>query len=188
LTPWRGSSGMETCTEAPLSGLQAVGGMGQRLVRTQIGQQQPHSPSVEQHNGADLQQFQSNSAGPSVGELAADECDPTNGFEQRKDHGGEPQALLVQPPCVATQVVGEQVESLFLDPVLHVAAGAIQLIVQSLRRALQTGDNTAGIGTTKSMFGLDDQPSEPSVPDLGGLWELVEYAHFIATYFVRHDR
>ncbi len=107
---------------------------------------------------------------------------------QRAGQGGKQQPVLVRPPRVATRAVGEQVELLFLDPVPHVAAGAIHPVVQPLRRTLQAGDDIARVRAAPGILGLDDHPPEPSTPGLGGVGERVEHAHLLAARLVHQGR
>ena len=173
---------------ARLYGLQSGrGGVEQFPARTGTGERQSDSTGVARRHGADLQQLEPDRADAGVGEFAAGEGDAANGFEQHIGHGGERQPVLVRPPGMATGAVGEQVELLFLDPVLPVASGAVDPVVQPLRRALQTGDDITRVGAPPRMPGLDDRPPG-AAPVRGGVRELVEHAHLFAAGLVRHGR
>lgn len=54
-------------------------------------------------------------------------------------HAGEPEAQLIGPHGVGTGAVGEQVKLLFLDPVLHVAPGAVELLVEGVGSCIVLG-------------------------------------------------
>ena len=58
------------------------------------------------------------------------EADATQGAEQHIGHRGEPQAELVGPHGGGRGAVGEEVELAFLDAVLHLAAGAVEVLVE----------------------------------------------------------
>ena len=96
---------------------------------------------------------------------------------------GEP----ARASCRLTRILHKWVELLFLDPVLHVASGAIHPVAQPLRRTFQTGDDITRVGAPRGMPGLDDRPPGPA-PGRGGVRELVEHAHLFAAGFVRHGR
>lgn len=58
------------------------------------------------------------------------QSDPSQGAEQDIGHGGEPEAQLVGAHGSRRGPVGEQVELAFLDPVFHVAARAVDRLVE----------------------------------------------------------
>src|SRR5262245_44401030 len=58
------------------------------------------------------------------------EPDPTQRAEQDIGEGGEPQAYLVGPHGCRGSAVGEQIELTFLDPVLHLAARAVDRLIE----------------------------------------------------------
>jgi hypothetical protein len=58
--------------------------------------------------------------------------------------------------------IGIEIELALLDPVLHVAAGAVDLLVEVFGLALgtlQRGDNEARIGVAFGKLGLGDDPA-----------------------------
>ena len=62
-----------------------------------------------------------------------------------------------RPRCA----VGEEIELAFLDPVLHLAAGAADRLAEIGARnfaRLERGDDEAGIGLALGPFGLADHP------------------------------
>ena len=58
------------------------------------------------------------------------EADAAQGADQDIGHRGEPQAQLVGAHRRGRGAVGEQVELALLDAVLHLAAGAVDLLVE----------------------------------------------------------
>ena len=69
--------------------------------------------------------------------------------------------------------VGKQIELLLLNPVLHLPAGTIDLVIESLRRAAQVGHDVAGIGPLHGVLAFDnDAPG--TVPGGGRIGELIE--------------
>ena len=65
-----------------------------------------------------------------VGELGVAQADAAQRLEQHVGHRGEPQPQLVGAHGRGRGAIGEQVELLLLDPVLHLAAGAVDLLVE----------------------------------------------------------
>jgi hypothetical protein len=66
---------------------------------------------------------------------------------------------------VAVEVVGIEVELALLDPVLHVAARAVDLLVQALGLAFvasERGDHETGIGFSLRPLGLSHDPAPPA--------------------------
>ena len=67
--------------------------------------------------------------GLETGQLRVVEPDPTQGAEQHVRHGREPQAQLVSPHRGRRGTIGIEIELALLNPVLHVAARAVDLLV-----------------------------------------------------------
>ena len=65
-----------------------------------------------------------------VGELGVGEADAPERAEQNVGERGEPEPQLVGAHGRRRGAVGEQVALAFLDPVLHLAAGAVELLVE----------------------------------------------------------
>ena len=69
---------------------------------------------------------------------------------------------LARIVAAEVQAVGEQVELALLDAVFHVAAGAVDLLVQALWLgilAAERGDDEARVGRTCRPFGLGNDPT-----------------------------
>ena len=60
---------------------------------------------------------------------------------------------------MATRSVGEQIQLLFLDSVFHLAALAVEIVVEFLRIAGQVGHHKSGVGALVEMLGLDEMKS-----------------------------
>ena len=92
--------------------------------------------------------------------------------KRRHEHGGErrePQAELVRRHRCRRGAVGEEVELLLFDPVLHLAAGAVDPLVEGLgvdRPPFQRGDDKPRVGALGQVLGLPDHPppTAPAVP------------------------
>ena len=85
--------------------------------------------------------------------------------EQHIGHRGKPQAELVGPHGGGRGAVGEQIELALLDTVLHLAAGAVDLLVEAppidLRRR-ERGDDEARVGLVARHLGLADDAAFPA--------------------------
>ena len=64
------------------------------------------------------------------GGAGAGETEAARGAEQHISHRGEPQAEPVGAHAVRRGAIGEQVEQAFLDAVLHLAALAVEVLVE----------------------------------------------------------
>ena len=112
--------------------------------------------------GADLQQLQAQGTAGGDGEAGVGEADAAQRAQQRIGHGGEVQAKLVGAHGVGRGAIGEQVELAFLDGVLHLAALAIELLVEISGPdpgIPQRGEDEARIGFAVGPFGLGDDPA-----------------------------
>src|SRR6185437_10926443 len=103
-------------------------------------------------------------------------------------HRGEPQAQLVGAHGGGRGAVGIQIELAFLDAVFHIAASAVDVLVEVPRRRLgplQRGDDEARIGLALGPLGLGDDatPAAPAV-DRTPL-EVLEAARRLATVLGR---
>ena len=100
-------------------------------------------------------------SGAGLPEQGVGKADPAERAEHDIGHGGEPEAELVGAHGGGRGAVGEQVELAFLDPVLHLAAGAADRLAEIWARnfaRLERGDDEAGIGLALGSFGLADHP------------------------------
>ena len=100
--------------------------------------------------------------------LGAGEADAAQRAQQHIGHRGEPQAQLVGAHGGGRGAVGEQVELALLDAVLHLAAGAVDLLVEvraSQLGSAERGDDEARIGLALRPLGLADDAA-PAAPAL----------------------
>src|ERR1700740_1479998 len=99
-----------------------------------IGEGRRHSefdaPYAGSHQGADLEQLEADGAASGAGELGVDPGDATQRANQHIGHRSEPQPQLVGTHRARRSAVGEEVELALLNAVFHVAAGAIELLVE----------------------------------------------------------
>lgn len=82
-----------------------------------------------------------------------------HGAQEHVGERGKPQPQLVGAQGSRAGAVGEQVELLFLDAVLHIPAGAVDLFIQGLGRGVvlgQVGDDEARVATFLEVLGLGD--------------------------------
>src|SRR5713226_1030843 len=94
-----------------------------------------------------------------MGKLRVSQSNPAQRTEQHIGHGCEPQAELVGAHGSRRGPIGEQIELTFLDAVLHLAASAIDLLIEVLAADLggaQRGDDKPWIGVATSNLGLAD--------------------------------
>lgn len=75
-----------------------------------------------------LEQFEANGGTACLGETGVGQADAAQRADQHIGHGGEPEPELVGAYGGGRSAVGEQVELAFLDAVLHLAAGAVEVL------------------------------------------------------------
>ena len=84
--------------------------------------------------GADFEEFEAYGAAGGVGELAVPEGDAPEGVDQHIGESGEPEPELVGAQAGGGGAIGKEVELLLLDPVLHLAACAVDLLIKHTSR------------------------------------------------------
>ena len=117
------------------------------------------------HESADLEQLETNGAAGGFGELRVMKSDAAQGAEQHVGHRGEPQAQLICSHRGGRCAIGIEIELTLLDPVLHVAAGAVDFLIEISGFALGTrerGYHKARIGFSSSPFGLGHHAPPPA--------------------------
>src|ERR1700720_1129873 len=90
------------------------------------------------------------------------EADAAQGADQDIGHRGEPQPQLIGAHRVGRGAVGIEIELAFLDAVFHLAAGAIELLVEVaglVRLTRQRSDDKAWVGLALGPFRLGDDPA-----------------------------
>ncbi len=114
---------------------------------------------------------------PAVGAGQARAVERTaQGVEEDRGEGGEEESELVGGVAGGGGPVGEQVQLLLLDRVLHVAPRAVDaLVVGPGREGVgQRGDDEAGVGLAGQVLGLGDDPALAEPACEGGVEELGE--------------
>src|SRR6195256_6078376 len=99
--------------------------------------------------GTDFEQLEPDGSAGGVGEAGRGESNAAQRADQDIGHGGQPEPQLVGAHGVGGGSVGEQIELTFFDTVFHLAAGAIELLVERaglMVVSLQRGDDKARIG------------------------------------------
>ena len=110
----------------------------------------------------DLQELEADGTARCPGKLGMGQPDATQGADQDISHRGEPQPQLVGAHGVGRGAVGVEVELAFLDAVFHLAAGAVELLVEVAGLVLlarQRGDDKPRIGFAPCPFRLADDPA-----------------------------
>src|SRR5580700_3654562 len=90
------------------------------------------------------------------------EADAAQGADQDIGHRGEPQPQLIGAHRVGRGAVGIEIELAFLDAVFHLAAGAIEFLVEVaglVRLTRQRSDDKAWVGLALGPFRLGDDPA-----------------------------
>ena len=101
------------------------------------------------HLGADLQQLEPDGAAGRGGELGVAQADAPERLEQHISEGREPQPELVGAYGCGRGARSEEIELLLLDPVLHLTAGAVDVLVEGTggdRAGWQRGHDEARVG------------------------------------------
>src|ERR1700741_2801606 len=88
---------------------------------------------ADTNQGTEFQQLEADGAAGGLGELRMRQPDATERAEQHISHGREPEAELMGTHGGSRGAVGEQIELALLDPVLHLATGAVDHLVEVLR-------------------------------------------------------
>ena len=139
-----------------------MGGDEFTLIGAARGHGEFDAPHAGAHQRADFEELEADRAAGGSGELGVVEGNATQRAEQYIGHRGKPQAQLVGAHRRRRGAVGEQIELTLLDAVFHIAAGAVDLLVEPLRLGLlaaERGDNKAGIGFAPCPFGLSNDPA-----------------------------
>ena len=133
------------------------------------------APCVAGDHGADLQELEADGGALGAGIFAALESEPSDCIHQSVGEAGEQQAELVGPPAVAGGAVREELELLLLDAVLHLAAGAVETVVEITALAREVGHHEARVGALGAVLETRDHPAH-AVPGLGAVDEFGEAA------------
>src|SRR5438128_11462704 len=120
------------------------------------------APDTDSDQRADLEELKADGGAAGLGEPGGAKADATQRADEHIGHRREPEPELVGAHRSSRGAVGEQVELAFLDPVFHLAAGAVELLVERAGLDLwpgQGGDEEAGIAVALGHLGFgDDAP------------------------------
>ena len=117
----------------------------------------PDPSHGDRHTRSDLEELEAQRSGRGAGEPGAVQSAPQR-TEEEGGEGGEEEPELVGGEAGGGCPIGEQIELLFLDGVLHPAAGAVNALGDGPGRdgPGQRGDDEAGVGLAGQMLGLGD--------------------------------
>ena len=131
-------------------------------VGTGRGERELDAPRADADEAGELEELEPDRAAGRVGELRVREADAPERAQENIGERGEPEPELVGAHGRGRGSVGEQVALALLDPVLHLAAGAVDLLVEKAAVGLgpaQGGDDEARIGLALGPFRLADHPA-----------------------------
>ena len=140
-----------------------------RPVRKGTRDAQEYPANRDRHRHRDFEELEPYRGRLRVVELSILERDTPELDDEQIGDRREPEPELVCPELVCPERVArgsvrEEIQLLLLDPVLHVAAGAVQVLVQLARgpgRGVQFGHDEARVGALREMLGLADDPARP---------------------------
>ena len=127
---------------------------------------------------SDLQQPQPNGMALGLGKLGALEGSTPELIHQHIGQGGEVHSQLIGLHRRRGGPVGKQVQLLLLDPVLHIPASAVQLLVQFLGSHLPAGQirgEEARVVPFGQVLRLADHPPATRPAVQGPVGELLVY-------------
>ena len=145
----------------------------QRLVGVRAAHQQPHPAGVGQRHRAHLEQREADGVRRRLGQLRRRQRHAAHPLDQSVGQAAEQQAVLVGVEVARRGPVGEQAELLVLDPVLHLAALAVQPL--GVVPDVQVCDHEARVRPQVGVLRLGDQPPLARLAP-GRVAELVEKA------------
>lgn len=118
--------------------------------------------SADAHERGELEEFQPDRAASGLGELGVRKTDAPHRAQENVGERREPEPELVGAQGRRRAAVGEQVALAFLDPVLYLAPGAVDLFVEkaAVRLALaERGHDEARVGLAVGPFRLGHYPA-----------------------------
>ena len=133
------------------------------------GHGNPDATDGDADQRPDLQELEPDGAAGGVRKGGFGKADAPQRADQHIGHRSEPQAQLVGAHGGRRGAIGIKVELAFLDAVLHVAAGAVDVLVELPRSrlsALERGDDEARIGLALRPLRLGDDAA-PAAPAVG---------------------
>ena len=121
--------------------------------------------------------MKSDGAGAGLGEAALAQSDAPEGFDEDIGEGGEPEAELVCTHRPGRGPIGEEIELLFFDSILHIAACAVEPLVEGAGpdpTGLDRGHDEARIVAPGQYLGLGDDPALAAPALAGAIAEVPE--------------
>src|ERR1700685_3483750 len=149
-----GSSGAEGALKVDIGEFELV------LVRASRGDGEVDAAYAGAHQRPELEQLEANGRDGGIGELAVAQTDAAQGIDENIGHGRERHSELIGLHGCRRGAIGEQLE-LLANAVLSLAAGAVEILIESTRvigdaGALERGDDEARIGAVRCVLGLAD--------------------------------
>ena len=136
-----------------------AGGGEDVLERAGRGQGELDASHAHRHLRADFQQLEADGAAGRRCQHGSGKGDAAQRAQEHVGHRCEPQPQLVGAHGGGRRAVGHQIELAFLDAVLHIAARAVDVLVEERCGTLgciERGDDEARIGLPACPFGLAD--------------------------------
>src|SRR5437868_308940 len=116
------------------------------LVWTAGGHGELDPTNADGDERADLEELAADGAAGGIGEIGRLQSQPTGTLDQDVSHRGKPQAKLVGRHSGGRGAVCKKVDLTLLDPILHLAAGAIDILVEIAAVTFgQRRDDKAGV-------------------------------------------
>ncbi len=140
----------------------ARGGRERVPVGVDRGERQPDLACSDPDPGGDLEQFHAQGSALRLGPARTCQAQAPQAVHENIGKGRKIQPQLVGAQRRRAGAVGEQVEPAFFDTIFHVAAGAIQLLVEPLRPrhlAAQAGHHETRVGPLRQMLRLGHHPA-----------------------------
>lgn len=153
--------------------------MEEVLVRAGAAHQDADAACIADDHRADLQQLEPYSIRARLGQCSVLQCSAPQPLEQGVGQARQQLPELVRPPTMAGGATGKQVLLLVLDPVLHIAPGTVDLVVQVLVRLWQVRYHIPGISAMTTVLRLDNDPAW-SIPGSGAIADRGKQPLFLA--------
>ena len=141
------------------------------------------APGIANDNGSDTDEFISDGGTRGVGQPCVFQGGAPDVVEEHVGERTKHEAKLVGPPVVATCAISVEIELLFLDPIFHVAACAVDFVVELLGIAFKRGEDEASVCSQTRVLCFDDD-APFAIPCGCGILEPAEKSLLVAGLFV----
>ena len=101
----------------------------ENLIGTTFGQREPDPSHGDADDGSDLEQLQADGVAAGLSQRRVLQSVLPQRLEEDIGRARQPQPELIGSHGLATGAIGEQAELLLLDAVLHLAPGAVQILI-----------------------------------------------------------